>query len=69
MWGSTVYSLMSVQQVQIFPTDVGINRAIKIMRTIDHDIPHGCGDQPETKTMTKTIKSYSPRMWGSTEYQ
>ena len=68
MWGSTGLFSPPAFALQIFPTDVGINRIKVSEYEYSTYIPHGCGDQPgDVLVRNKNIK-YSPRMWGSTEW-
>jgi len=55
---------MNLNQYQVFPTHVGVNRDRAAGRPVVYRIPHACGGEPFNTPIAERADVYSPRMWG-----
>ena len=67
MWGCTVTLKPSPRHGGVFPTHVGVYRAIKWRHTGVVSFPHTCGGVPKYTAPFALIRAFSPHMWGRTE--
>ncbi len=64
MWGWSVHLSSPRKWQGVFPTHVGMVRAMCWRRRLHWGFPHACGDGPNAKRDIRTWEKFSPRMWG-----
>ena len=48
----------------MFPTPVGMNRSMTLVRVSQRYVPHACGDEPYELENGNISGPCSPRLWG-----
>ena len=48
----------------MFPTRVGMNRSVKMVRENTVYVPHTCGDEPANIVRALAAETCSPHVWG-----
>ena len=64
MWGWPGSPVVSMSQVTVFPTGVGMARNHRWADSQGKSVPHGCGDGPFRITGGLAKPTCSPRVWG-----
>ena len=68
MWGCTCWSKNSLFHSRVFPTHVGVYRCERLWQKMADCFPHACGGVPPQFQISESLNSFSPRMWGCTDY-
>ena len=64
MWGWSGVSVTGTTCSGVFPTYVGMVRAMYRQYHVDARFPHVCGDGPFCTAFMVAVLLFSPRMWG-----
>jgi len=67
-WGWTVFNWAKENNIRIFPTHVGMDRASTISSEEPRDFPHARGDGPPCSFHLLSSAKFSPRTWGWTVF-
>ena len=69
MWGQDNNNYCNSCIRRIIPTRVGTREINELIRTLDTDHPHACGDKFPQVQVLSNIKGSSPRVWGQDSLQ
>ena len=62
--GEPEIGMIRTDEIDVFPTHVGVNRRGIMGLSVGNRIPHACGGEPAYPGVVPMNTRYSPRMWG-----